>query len=108
MHSFKLILLTVIFNCCCLNLMLPQASMAQIQSQNEFNLSLKDINLIKKTFKKKKYVTNFSNLPKIDSSVSLRNYFNILKDKEHDKWIPAYLYLLSIVPEMFMDEEIGC
>ncbi len=108
MHSFKLILLTAIFNCCCIDLIFLENSMAQIQSQNEFNLSLKDINLIKKTFKKKKYVTNFSNLPEIDSSISLRNYFSILKDQEHDKWIPAYLYLLSIVPEMFMDEEIGC
>ena len=47
-------------------------------------------------------------LPKINSSVSLKKYFDILKDREHDKWIPAYLYLLTIVPEIFVDEEIGC
>ena len=108
MHNYKLIMITTIFNCCFFNLTFPQDSMAQVQPQNEFNLSLKDISFIQQTFKQKKYLNNFSNLPKINSSASLKKYFDILKNKEHDKWIPAYLYLLTIIPEMFVDEEIGC
>ena len=104
MHNFKLIALAAIFNCCYFNLIFPESSIAQVQSQNEFNLSLKDIILIQK----KKYINDFSNLPKIDSSISLKEYFDILKDREHNKWIKAYLYLLTIVPEMFVDKEIGC
>ena len=108
MYNFKFVVLATILNCCYFNLTLPSTSIAQVQPQNEFNLSSNDIIIIQKIFKKNNYVNDFSNLPKNNSSNSLKEYFNILKDREHDKWIKAYLYLLTIVPEMFVDKEIGC
>ena len=108
MYKFKFVVLATILKCCYFNLTLPSISIAQVQPQNEFNLSSKDIILIRRIFKKKNYINDFSNLPRSNSSNSLKEYFNILENREHDRWIPAYLYLLTIVPEMFADKEIGC
>ena len=80
---------------------------AQVTYENEFKLSSEDIRIIQYYFSTNSYKNNFSALPKNLSSKHLNVYFKILKNQEHEKWISAYLFLLSIVPDLF-EEDIGC
>ena len=80
---------------------------AQTIYENEFKLSSEDIRLIQYYFSTNNYKNNFSALPKNLSSKHLNVYFNILKNQKHKKWISAYLFLLSIIPDLF-EEDIGC
>ena len=73
----------------------------------EFNLNEEDIRYVRYYFLNKKYF-NFKNLPKNTSRKSVDKYFQILKNMEHEEWKKAYLYLLTIVPELFIEDEIGC
>ena len=80
---------------------------AQAVYENEFNLSAEDVRLIQYFFTKINYKNNFSALPKNLPSRNLNLYFDILRNQNHKKWITAYLFLLSILPELF-EEDIGC
>ena len=72
-----------------------------------FNLDEEDIRYVKYYFLNKKSLT-FSNLPKVPARKNVNNFFNILKNQKDKRWIKAYLYLLVIVPEYLIEEEIGC
>ena len=80
---------------------------AQVTYENEFKLTKEDIRLIQHYFSIYDYKNNFSKLPKDISSKELKSYFAILKNQKDKKWIAAYLFLLSIVPDLF-EEDIGC
>jgi len=77
------------------------------QYQTEFNLSKEDIRYVRYYFLKNKY-KNFSKLPRYGPRRNVNAFFTILNNQRHKKWVKAYLYLLNIVPEHFIEDEIGC
>ena len=78
-----------------------------IEYKIDFNLSKEDIRYVRYYFLKNQY-KDFSNLPKDGPRKNVNKFFLILRNQNHKEWIRAYLYLLSIVPEHFVEEEIGC
>jgi hypothetical protein len=77
------------------------------QHQVEFNLNKEDIRYVRYFFLKTKY-PNLATLPKVPARKNVDKFFSILRNQESKNWTRAYLYLLSIVPESFVEEEIGC
>lgn len=80
---------------------------AEHQQAGKFDLSKEDIKLIQYYFFKVGYKINFETLPESTGRYKVDSFFKILKNNEHQNWIPAYLLLLEIVPELFVDD-IGC
>ena len=101
---FNLFIMTFFFS---KNIIFLPPVTAQVTYENEFKLTREDIRLIQHYFSIYDYKNNFSKLPKNISSKELKNYFAILKNQKDKKWIAAYLFLLSIVPDLF-EEDIGC
>ena len=77
------------------------------QNQIDFNLNREDVRYVRYYFLNNKY-HDLSTLPKVPTRINVDKFFNILRDQENKEWTKAYLYLLSIVPENFIEEEIGC
>ena len=78
-----------------------------IEYKIDFNLSKEDIRYVRYYFLKNQY-KDFSNLPKNGPRKNVNKFFLILRNQKHKEWITAYLYLLTIVPEQVINEEIGC
>ena len=85
---------------------LPSAS-AEQPFENKFNLTREDVRLIQYYFSKTDYTNQFEQLPELTGRRKVDLFFRILKDPEDPNWVRAYLYLLEIVPSLFV-EEIGC
>jgi|TARA_Y100000034_G_scaffold102324_1_gene127139 hypothetical protein len=75
--------------------------------KNAFELSHEDINFIQNSYKLKDYKT-LSELPSRTSRPKVTEFFTLLKEQEDARWIKAYLFLLTIVPEIHINEEVGC
>lgn len=73
----------------------------------DFNLSEEDIRYVRHYFLNTKFPT-LAELPKVPARKNVDNFFNILRNQESKRWMKAYLYLLTIVPEHVIEEEIGC
>ena len=74
---------------------------------NKYGLSTEDIKYIQKIFKKKKY-KNILDLPLSTPRPKVTAFFKLLKTQSNEKWMSAYLFLLKIVPEIFIEDELGC
>lgn len=79
----------------------------QFTSPTEFKLDKEDIRYIRYFFLKRKYL-KFKSLPTSTSRPNVDKYFKILKNTKHKEWKEAYLYLLNLVPELLIKDEIGC
>lgn len=79
---------------------------AEVSYQNKFGLNLEDVRIIRYDFLRGKADINFKSFPK-SISRSVNYYYAILYDRKNPRWSEAYLFLLTIVPELF-EEEIGC
>ena len=104
-----LLILNLIFTVYFFNrslIFLPPA-LAQYTFNNKFELNKEDIRLIQYYFSKRDYHNHFDDLPKTTGSARVDNFFNILKNSEDPRWVHAYLHLLEMVPDLFI-EEIGC
>jgi hypothetical protein len=73
----------------------------------DFNLSKEDIRYVRHYFLNTKFLT-LAELPKVPARKNVDNFFNILRNQKSKRWMKAYLYLLTIVPEHAIEEEIGC
>ena len=73
----------------------------------DFDLNKEDVRYVRYYFLNNKYF-NLKNLPKSTSRPNVNQYFRILENMKHKKWKQAYLYLLDIVPELFIEDETGC
>ena len=76
-------------------------------NQNDFELSNKDINYIQKFYVQNEY-NNLLELPSKTSRPKVTEFFLILQNRSSTRWIKAYLFLLTIVPEIFISEETDC
>lgn len=85
---------------------LPPAS-AEYNLNNKFQLNREDIRVIQYYFSQKDYTNRFNELPSGTGRPKVDVFFNILKNPEDPRWADAYLYLLEIIPDLFI-EEIGC
>lgn len=85
---------------------LPPAS-AEYTFENKFQLNREDVRLIQYYFSKRDYTNQFDELPKFTGRPNVDIFFKILKDSEDPRWVHAYLHLLELVPNLFV-EEIGC
>ena len=85
---------------------LPPAS-AEYTFNNKFNLDREDVRLIQYYFSQRDYTNQFRELPDLTGRPKVDIFFDILKDSEDPRWVHAYLHLLEIVPDLFI-EEIGC
>ncbi len=72
-----------------------------------YDLSEEDIAYIKEIFKKNQY-RDISKLPYITPRPKVTEFFKILKIQNSDSWFSAYLFLLKIVPDLFIEDELGC
>lgn len=79
----------------------------KIYVNNTFNLNKEDIRYIRYFFLKESLI-DFKLLPNNTSRKNVNNFFLILKNQKNKRWTKAYLLLLSIVPEIFIEDEIGC
>ena len=77
------------------------------QYQIDFNLNKEDVRYVRYYFLNNKY-PDLTNLPKVPTRANVDNFFKILKNQKNQNWTKAYLYLLTIVPELFIEDEIGC
>jgi hypothetical protein len=73
----------------------------------DFNLSKEDIRYIKHYFSKTEFLS-LTELPKVPARKNVDNFFNILRNRKSKHWNKAYLYLLTIVTDHLIEEEIGC
>ena len=85
---------------------LPPAS-AEYTFDNKFQLSREDVRLIQYYFSQRDYTNQFDELPDVTGRPKVDIFFDILKNPENPHWVHAYLQLLEIVPDLFI-EEIGC
>jgi|AOAMet11_17_M020_2_1038521.scaffolds.fasta_scaffold39718_1 hypothetical protein len=74
---------------------------------NNYHLSEEDIAYIKEIFKKRQY-RDISKLPSVTPRPKVTEFFKILRVQNSDNWFSAYLLLLKIVPDLFIENELGC
>lgn len=107
---YKVLLLNIIslFPYLTSNLIFLEKPAATHTVTNNFNLNKEDIRYIRYFFKKKNNtLLNFDSLPKT-SRKNVASFFAILKNPNNKNYIKAYLFLLNIVPEVLIEDEIGC
>jgi len=83
------------------------SSSSSYATPNNYGLSEEDIAYIKETFKKKQY-NDISKLPSVTPRPKVTEFFKILRVQNSDNWFSAYLLLLKIVPDLFIENELGC
>ena len=72
--------------------------------QNSFNLTKEDSKIIKYYFtKNNKFI--FKNFL-LNNNIA--NFLKILKNKNHPQWFSAYLFLLTIMPELIIKDDSDC
>ena len=74
---------------------------------NEYNLSKNDIIYIR-TLLIQTETKNILELPTPIDRPNVSKYFKLLRNQNSEKWVGAYLFLLTIVPQLFIEDEIGC
>jgi hypothetical protein len=89
------------------NLIFLSPALAEYTFNNKFNLDREDVRLIQYYFSQRDYTNHFNELPSSTNRPRVNIFFAILKDPEDPRWVHAYLHLLEIVPDLFI-EEIGC
>jgi hypothetical protein len=89
------------------NLIFLSPSSAEYTFSNKFKLDDEDVRLIQYYFSKKDYTNQFHKLPKSSGRQKVDIYFSVLKNSNHPLWPSAYLYLLDIVPNLFIEDN-GC
>ena len=74
---------------------------------NKYNLSINDITYIRVLLTDNE-PKNILELPFPENRPSVSKYFRLLRNQNSEEWVGAYLFLLTIVPQLFIEDEIGC